>query len=82
MDLLSYTVTNPVILILLSFAGGLFAGFLARKFLESSNTMVLTVMVLWELELPFWVSLVWCGFAPCQDPEVISSSSFMPWSSV
>lgn len=46
MDFLNYTFTNPILLTALSFLGGIFAAWLARKFLESTNSMVLTVMFL------------------------------------
>lgn len=46
MSLFDLQVTSPAILIVLSFAGGLLAGFLARKLLDSSPAMMLSVMVL------------------------------------
>ena len=46
MELLSHSITDPVFLVILSFICGLFAAFLAWKFLQTSSTMVMTVMVL------------------------------------
>lgn len=46
MTLLETQLTDPVILVLLAFAGGILAGWLARKLLDASPTMILSVMVL------------------------------------
>lgn len=46
MEFLDYTISDPALLTVISFIGGMFASWLAKRFLGSSKTMVLTVMFL------------------------------------
>lgn len=46
MEFLYYSISDPILLTLTAFIGGLFAGWIARRFLGSSGSMVLTIMFL------------------------------------